>query len=149
MAATAMVKRLQKELEIVTTKMGLDVELVDDRIDRWQIALPGPQGTPYEKGTFLVSLSFPPSFPLTAPEVTFGTRIYHPNIDAKGNVCMGLLKEWQLKFSIEHLLTSLLDLLRNPNAQDPLNKEAGGMYVSNISRYNETVRAYVTNFAIM
>ena len=49
------------------------------------------------------STAFPPlqltitstDYPFRAPTVTFITKIYHPNVDAKGNICMDVFgKTW-------------------------------------------------------
>ena len=40
----------------------------------------------YEGLTFKLSLKFPTSYPYEAPQVTFLTPCFHPNVDAFGNI---------------------------------------------------------------
>lgn len=153
MANLNMVRRLQEELKMVSQLSidgeSLDIEMVNDKIDHWQIALPGPKETPYEKGIFLLNLKFESSYPLSPPEVWFSTRIYHPNIDPKeGKVCLVIIKDWQMKNTVKQLLNELLSLLCEPETNDPVNKEAANLYLADQDRYDATVRSWVRKFAM-
>lgn len=46
---------------------------------------------PYNKGAFEVNINFPAEYPFKPPKITFNTKIYHPNIDEKGHVCLALV----------------------------------------------------------
>lgn len=52
-------------------------------------------------------------------------QIYHPNIDLEGNVCLNILREdWKPVLSLNSLMIGIQYLFLEPNASDPLNKEA-------------------------
>ena len=51
-------------------------------------------GTPWEGGTFKLKVDFPPDYPFKPPKVQFETKMYHPNIDDNGAICLPMLKEW-------------------------------------------------------
>lgn len=46
---------------------------------------------PYDKGAFRVELIFPSEYPFKPPKITFKTKIYHPNVDEKGQVCLPII----------------------------------------------------------
>ena len=46
---------------------------------------------PYNKGAFKIELSFPAEYPFKPPKITFKTKIYHPNIDEKGQMCLPII----------------------------------------------------------
>ena len=58
-------------------------------------------------------------------------KIYHPNIDLDGNVCLNILREdWKPVLTINSIVYGLQYLFLEPNPEDPLNKvrrgEVGG-----------------------
>ena len=58
---------------------------------------------PYNKGAFKIALAFPTDYPFKPPKVTFSTKIYHPNVDEHGAICIGILKgeAWKPATKIE------------------------------------------------
>jgi hypothetical protein len=57
------------------------------------------------------------------PRIRFLTRIYHPNIDRLGRICLDVLKNnWSPALQIRTILLSIQALLGAPNPEDPLNE---------------------------
>lgn len=78
-------------------------------------ALPG--------GVFQLELFLPDDYPMCAPKIRFLTRIYHPNIDRLGRICLDVLKNnWSPALQIRTILLSIQALLGAPNPEDPLNE---------------------------
>lgn len=71
---------------------------------------------------------------MTAPKVVFNTKIYHPNIDILGRICLDILKDkWSPALQIRSVLLSIQALLSSPNPEDPLNNEAAEHWKTNES----------------
>jgi ubiquitin-conjugating enzyme E2 S len=108
----------------------------EDPIDI-QADITGPQGTPYEDGIFRVKLFIPPEFPQLAPKGYFMTKIFHPNVSEKGEICVNTLKrDWNPKqWSLYNLFEVIKCLLIVPFPQSSLNEEAGKMFMDNYDEY--------------
>jgi hypothetical protein len=53
--------------------------------------------------------------------VRFLTRIYHPNVDRLGRICLDILKDkWSPALQIRTVLLSVQALMSAPNPDDPL-----------------------------
>ncbi len=50
-----------------------------------------PDTAPYSKGAFRIDIQFPAEYPFKPPKISFKTRIYHPNVDEKGQVCLPIV----------------------------------------------------------
>lgn len=48
--------------------------------------------TPYAGGVFFLNIDFPIDYPFKPPKISFKTKIYHPNINSNGNICLDILK---------------------------------------------------------
>ncbi|MBI4360220.1 hypothetical protein HY572_00425 [Candidatus Micrarchaeota archaeon] len=58
------------------------------------------------------------------------TPIFHPNIHpGVGVVCIQLVNEWSEGQNLVSVVNGLIQLLKNPNPQSPLNEEAARYYL--------------------
>ena len=91
----------------------------------------GPQQSPYEGGAFKLELFLPQEYPMAAPKVRFLTKIYHPNIDKLGRICLDILKDkWSPALQIRTVLLSIQALMSAPNPDDPLDNNAAEAWKS-------------------
>jgi ubiquitin-conjugating enzyme E2 N len=72
-------------------------------------------------GVFKLELFLTENYPMDPPKVRFLTRIYHPNVDKLGRICLDILKDkWSPALQIRTVLLSVQALLSAPNPDDPL-----------------------------
>merc|ERR1712048_114061 len=108
----------------------------------------GPQGTPYESGIFKVELWLPSQYPMVAPKVRFLTKIYHPNVDKVGRICLDILKDkWSPALQIRTVLLSIQALLSSPNPDDPLDTGVAEHWAKDEAGALKTARDWTLKFA--
>ncbi|CAL1289718.1 unnamed protein product [Larinioides sclopetarius] len=109
----------------------------------------GPPDSPYEGGAFCLSIHFPKTYPFKPPKVRFTTKIYHPNIDSNGRICLDILDTaWSPALTVPKLLLSICSILCDPNPNSPLRGEIAAIYRSNRKLYNENAREYTRKYAM-
>ena len=114
----------------------------------WQASIMGPQDSPFYGGVYFLDIKFPTDYPFKPPKLTFKTRIYHPNINSNGSICLDILKEqWSPALTISKVLLSLLSLLTDPNPDDPLVPEIAHVYKNNRAKYDDTAREWTQKYA--
>ncbi|KAG8880919.1 hypothetical protein FRB98_004679 [Tulasnella sp. 332] len=79
----------------------------------------------YQGGEFKFSFAINTNYPHDPPRVKCIPKIYHPNVDLEGNVCLNILREdWKPVLNLTSVMVGLQYLFLEPNPDDPLNKEA-------------------------
>ncbi|OIV92906.1 hypothetical protein TanjilG_01040 [Lupinus angustifolius] len=95
----------------------------------------------YLGGTFLFSFNVSPIYPHEAPKVKCKTKVYHPNIDLEGNVCLNILREdWKPVLNINTVIYGLYHLFTEPNHEDPLNHDAAAVLRDTPKLFESNVR---------
>eukprot|EP00246_Nothoceros_aenigmaticus_P011211 TRINITY_DN2978_c0_g1_i1.p1 TRINITY_DN2978_c0_g1~~TRINITY_DN2978_c0_g1_i1.p1 ORF type:complete len:185 (+),score=38.69 TRINITY_DN2978_c0_g1_i1:218-772(+) len=95
----------------------------------------------YQGGTFVFSFNISQVYPHEAPKVKCKTKVYHPNIDLEGNVCLNILREdWKPVLSVNSIIYGLQYLFLDPNPDDPLNHEAAEVLRENARQFETNVR---------
>ena len=114
----------------------------------WNATIIGPSNSPYAGGIFKLNVSFNDKYPFKPPKVKFITKIYHPNINSNGSICLDILNtNWSPALTLIKVLLSISSLLTDPNSNDPLSKEAANLYLSNKEEYNKKARIMTLQYA--
>ncbi|KAL6608387.1 ubiquitin-conjugating enzyme/RWD-like protein [Neocallimastix sp. 'constans'] len=138
-------KRINKELQDLgrDPPSSCSAGPVGDDLFQWQATIMGPADSPYSGGVFFLSIHFPTDYPFKPPKVSFTTRIYHPNINSNGSICLDILRDqWSPALTISKVLLSICSLLTDPNPDDPLVPEIAHVYKSDIQKYEATAREW-------
>jgi ubiquitin-conjugating enzyme E2 N len=110
---------------------------------------PGPSDSPYESGVFQLELFLPADYPMAPPKVRFLTKIYHPNVDKLGRICLDILKDkWSPALQIRTVLLSIQALLSAPNPDDPLDNDVAEVWKTNEPEALRRAREFTDSFAI-
>lgn len=105
----------------------------------------------FSGGRFVLRIEITPEYPLTPPKVTFVTRIFHPNVDSKtGEICLDILKsDWSPAWGISAVCRAVVALLDDPNAESPLNCDAGNLIRSgDMLGFYSMARLYTREYAM-
>ncbi|RMB96865.1 hypothetical protein DUI87_26934 [Hirundo rustica rustica] len=124
-------KRIHKELNDLARDPPAQCSAgpVGDDMFHWQATIMGPNDSPYQGGVFFLTIHFPTDYPFKPPKVAFTTRIYHPNINSNGSICLDILRsQWSPALTISKVLLSICSLLCDPNPDDPLVPEIARIY---------------------
>lgn len=145
------ITRLKKDLEEIQNDPPINCSagIVDGDITSWEATIIGPEKTPYESGIFKLLIHFPDNYPFKPPKVKFITRIFHPNINKQGSICLDILKntDWSPALTVSKLLLSISSLLNEPNFDDPLELRPVEIYNKNKDEYFQTAKTYTLKYA--
>ena len=87
---------------------GISATPYQDNLRYFNVIISGPGGSPYESGIFKLELFLTEDYPMAPPKVRFLTKIYHPNIDRLGRICLDILKDkWSPALQIRTVLLSI------------------------------------------
>jgi len=114
----------------------------------FHVTVDGPKESPYEGGIFKLELFLPEEYPMSAPKVRFMTKIYHPNIDKLGRICLDILKDkWSPALQIRTVLLSIQALLSAPNPDDPLANDVAEQWKVNEGQAIEIAKQWTKMYA--
>lgn len=139
--------RLQKDMSELNLPANISISFPDgkDKIMRFEILIRPDEGY-YRGGRFLFEFNIAAGYPHEAPKVKCKTKVYHPNIDLDGNICLNILREdWKPVLSISSVVYGLQFLFLDPNPEDPLNKDAALKLQENPKVFENLVQRTVTH----
>lgn len=143
-------KRLNKELmELLKNPHPfMDVYINDDDLYFWKIVVVGPEGTPYQNGTWLAYVQFSQTYPSVPPNIRFVTPIKHCNINSYGRVCHSILdRNYTPSTKMSTILNCIYGLLLNPDVTDPLDTNLASLFYEANGSYEAQIMEYVDRHA--
>ncbi|GFQ94426.1 ubiquitin-conjugating enzyme E2 L3 [Trichonephila clavata] len=148
MAAT---RRLQKELQDLRksgTKCFREIQVDEANILTWQ-GLIVPDSVPYNKGAFRIEINFPAEYPFKPPKITFKTKIYHPNIDEKGQVCLAIIssENWKPATKADQVIQALVALVNDPEPHHPLRADLAEEYSKDKKKFFKNAEEFTKKFS--
>ncbi|KAK2077563.1 Ubiquitin-conjugating enzyme E2 36 [Prototheca wickerhamii] len=127
---------------------GISASPSEENLRYFNVIILGPDSSPYQGGVFKLELFLPEDYPMAAPKVRFLTKIYHPNVDKLGRICLDILKDkWSPALQIRTVLLSIQALMSAPNPDDPLDEAVARHWKSDESRAMNTARAWTAQYA--
>ena len=124
-----LMKRVKNEKIKMKEKCSIEkfLEQSSNNIKEFRGFIQGPNDSAYSGFCFEIVIRIQNEYPFKPPSVYFLTKIFHPNIHFEtGEVCLDIIKNsWKPVFNLVILLDCLRDLLSHPNADSPLNCDAG------------------------
>ncbi|EDQ91873.1 uncharacterized protein MONBRDRAFT_17735 [Monosiga brevicollis MX1] len=144
-------KRILKETENLrreSDENGITAAPHPNNPRHFLITLRGPSDSPYEGGVFNLELFLPADYPMAPPKVRFLTRIYHPNIDKIGRICLDVIKDkWSPALQIRTVLLSIQALLSAPEPDDPLDTTIAELWQTNNAQALANAREWTRRYA--
>ncbi|WFC96471.1 signal peptidase I [Malassezia brasiliensis] len=115
---------------------------------RWHVVMRGT-GTPYEGGSFRLLFEFSTDYPFKGPVVHFENKVYHPNVDEHGAMCMGLLKSdmWKPSTKTATILSAIYQLLAQPDPDDSLVPAIAEQFRTDRPQFEKTAMEYTQSYA--
>ena len=140
---------MQKDLSELSLGSTMRIDFPDpDDILNFTLTIEPDEGM-YRDGHFTFKFHINANFPHDPPKVECQQKIYHPNIDLEGKVCLNILREdWKPVLNLNAVIVGLQFLFLEPNASDPLNKEAAEDLRGHREMFKRNVRTAMAGGAV-
>ena len=138
-----MMKREMPEIEQNLPEMVPQARLIKhgDSVMDFDVEYTPEKDTYWYGGKYVFSFHILDDYNEVPPKVMCKTKIYHPNIDYDGNVCLNILKEaWKPTLTALNCIGGVYFLFTEPNPEDPLNHEAAKIMRDNKDQFKENVK---------
>jgi len=107
------------------------------------------ENPPYSKGAFRIDINFPAEYPFKPPKITFKTKIYHPNIDEKGQVCLPIIspENWKPATKTDQVIQALVALIHDPEPEHPLRGDLAEEYTKDRKKFIKNAEEFTKKYA--
>lgn len=140
-------RRLQQDLPEIKDVYGSELIIPDPNNIFEFIVKITPETGIWAKRTFSFKFMIPENFPYIRPRLQCLTKLWHPNIDVDGAVCMSIIRlQYTASTPIASIVAGLHYLFINPDPEDPLNKDAAKMYIEDHKKFIRTAEEYMNMY---
>ena len=95
----------------------------------------------WKNATYKFKFDIPDHYPHSPPKIHCETKIYHPNINLEGKVCLNILREdWKPVLDINAVIYGLIFLFYEPNPDDTLKHEAAELFRKDVQQFERLVQ---------
>lgn len=99
-----------------------------DNICHWEGILTVPETSPFASADVAVNIHFGSEFPLAPFQVHFDSRVFHPNVNAHGKLCVPFLgAEWRPYICLSSLLWNIVTVLGMPHVPEEYDNDNEAM----------------------
>ncbi|EAW73755.1 ubiquitin-conjugating enzyme E2L 6, isoform CRA_a, partial [Homo sapiens] len=109
-----------------------------------------PDQPPYHLKAFNLRISFPPEYPFKPPMIKFTTKIYHPNVDENGQICLPIIssENWKPCTKTCQVLEALNVLVNRPNIREPLRMDLADLLTQNPELFRKNAEEFTLRFGV-
>ncbi|OHT16596.1 hypothetical protein TRFO_41707 [Tritrichomonas foetus] len=137
-------RRALKELNIIAHNPDPSYVVYSSHAtpEEWRIFIRGPERSPFEGKWLNLFMKLPPKYPVKPPVFRFLTIPFHPNVSHEGRVFFSLIDNMYTPQSgIDAIITGIVNLLENPELDNPINKIAADLFRRDRAAYTRQQRA--------
>ncbi|XP_017772386.1 PREDICTED: NEDD8-conjugating enzyme UBE2F-like isoform X2 [Nicrophorus vespilloides] len=145
-------QRLKKQQDQNTTNSRISIrdKLLIKEVQEMLL----PTNWYWQGGKFRFAIEVPEEYNMVPPKVKCLTKLWHPNINESGEVCLSLLRQhsvdglgWSPIRKLNDVVWGLHDLFTDLlNFDDPLNPDAADMYYNSKEVFHKKVCEYVNMY---
>ena len=115
-------RRLKKEikdLQLATFSKNFSISADPEDIFSWEAVITPSNDSPYRGGIFFLSIKIPQDYPFRPPDIKCLTKIYHPNINTRGQISADVLdrSHWSPVILICDLIQALAMIFEMPDPE--------------------------------
>merc|ERR1712131_562282 len=131
-------KRLQED-----PPAGVSGAPTDNNILLWNAVIFGPADTPFEDGTFKLTIEFTEEYPNKPPVFGLYQKCFIPMFMLMDRYVSIFYKIGGPTYDVSSILTSIQSLLDEPNPNSPANSQAAQLFQENRREYEKKVMQIV------